>query len=89
MFIKAIGNRQKAIGKKNSMRTTFLILVSYLFSLSMNAQCAMCRAALEGEGNVKKAEAVNDGIVYLMLIPYILVAVIGFAVYRIYKKKKA
>jgi hypothetical protein len=48
----------------------------------------MCRAALEGEGNVKKAEAVNDGIVYLMLIPYILVALIGFAVYRIYRKKK-
>jgi len=48
----------------------------------------MCRAALEGEGNVKKAEAVNDGIVYLMLIPYILVVVIGYAVYRLFKKKK-
>ena len=47
------------------------------------------RAALEGEGNAAKAEAVNDGIVYLMLIPYILVALIGFAVYRIYRKKKA
>jgi hypothetical protein len=48
----------------------------------------MCRAALEGEGNTSKAEAVNDGIVYLMVIPYILVALIGFAVYRIYRKKK-
>ncbi|WP_309641771.1 hypothetical protein [Flavobacterium sp.] len=71
------------------MRTTFLLLVSCLFSLSMNAQCAMCRAALEGEGNVKKAEAVNDGIVYLMMIPYILVAVIGFVIYKMYQKKKA
>jgi amino acid permease len=88
MFLKAIGNRQKAIGKKSSIRTTFLLLVLGFFSLSINAQCAMCRAALEGEGNTAKAEAVNDGIVYLMLIPYILVGLIGFAVYRIYKKKK-
>ena len=70
-------------------RTIFLFLVSFFFSLSVNAQCAMCRAALEGEGNTAKAQAVNDGIVYLMLIPYILVAVVGFAVYKIYRKKKA
>ncbi len=89
MSIKAVSTSQKAVGKKNSTRTIFLLLVSFFLSLSIKAQCAMCRAALEGEGNVKKAEAVNDGIVYLMLIPYILVAIIGFAVYRIYKKKKA
>lgn len=70
------------------IRTIFFLFVSCSFSLSSNAQCAMCRAALEGEGNVTKAQAVNDGIVYLMLIPYILVALIGFAVYRIYRKKK-
>ena len=55
----------------------------------MNAQCAMCRAALEGEGNIKKAEAVNDGIVYLMMIPYILVGVVGVFIYRMFRKKKA
>jgi len=82
-------NRAKRQESRLVIRTVFLFLVSCLFSLSTNAQCAMCRAALEGEGNATKAEAVNDGIVYLMLIPYILVAVIGFAVYRIYRKKKA
>lgn len=66
----------------------FFVLFLFLISLACNAQCAMCRAALEGEGNIKKAEAVNDGIVYLMLIPYLLVAAVGFGVYRIYKKKK-
>ncbi len=71
------------------IKTVFFFLALFFFSLSVNAQCAMCRAALEGEGNATKAEAVNDGIVYLMLIPYILVALIGFAVYRIYRKKKA
>jgi hypothetical protein len=46
----------------------------------------MCRAALESEGNGVKAEAVNDGIVYLMVIPYVLVAVIGYFVYKTGKK---
>lgn len=65
-----------------------LILVVLLFSIATNAQCAMCRAAIESEGNTTKAEAVNDGIVYLMVIPYILVGVIGFAIYRMRKKAK-
>ncbi len=63
------------------------ILVFYLFSLSANAQCAMCRAALGGEANKAQAQAVNDGIVYLMAIPYILVVAIGYAVYRMRKNK--
>ena len=71
------------------MRLSVLLLASCFFSLSVNAQCAMCRAALEGEGNIKKAEAVNDGIVYLMMIPYIMVGVVGFFVYRMFRKKKA
>jgi hypothetical protein len=87
MFTKR-ANRAKSQDQRVLIRTIFLLLVFCFFSLSANAQCAMCRAALEGEGNTEKAEAVNDGIVYLMLIPYILVALIGFAVYRIYRKKK-
>jgi len=50
------------------------------------AQCAMCRAVLESEGNTSSAEGINNGIVYLMAIPYILVAVLF---YFIYKKMKA
>jgi hypothetical protein len=48
----------------------------------------MCRASLESEGNTAKAEAVNDGIVYLMIIPYVLVGVVGIVVYRMYSKGK-
>lgn len=64
----------------------FLLLISFFFSTTTNAQCAMCRAAIESEGNGVKAEAVNDGIVYLMIIPYVLVGAIGFAIYRLRKK---
>jgi heme/copper-type cytochrome/quinol oxidase subunit 2 len=48
----------------------------------------MCRASLESSGNQTQAEAVNDGIVYLMMIPYILVGVAGIFIYRMYRKKK-
>lgn len=66
----------------------FYVLFSIFFSLGASAQCAMCRAALSGDSNVKKAEAVNNGIVYLMVIPYLLVAVIGYLIYRMYQSKK-
>ncbi|WP_366186575.1 hypothetical protein [Flavobacterium ovatum] len=74
--------------KKGRLKSVFLFLVSILFSLSANAQCAMCRASLGGDANKIQAEAVNDGIVYLMVIPYLLVAGIGFAIYKMRKNKK-
>lgn len=84
---------EKRIKNKES-RTTFCnkkwiyFLVTILFSLSSQAQCAMCRASLESEGNSTKLEAVNDGIVYLMVIPYILVGIVGYLIFRMYNKKK-
>lgn len=74
--------------KESKFQTYLVVLVLFVFSISADAQCAMCRAALGGDGNRVQAQAVNDGIVYLMLIPYVLVAGIGFAVYKLYKKKK-
>jgi hypothetical protein len=48
----------------------------------------MCRAALDNNENKVQAEAVNDGIVFLMVIPYILVGLVGFAVYKLKYSKK-
>lgn len=64
-----------------------LILAGYSFT--SHAQCAMCRASLESHGDASKSEALNDGIVYLMAIPYVMVAVIGYVIYRMYRKKRA
>ncbi|MCK0114833.1 hypothetical protein [Gelidibacter sp. F63206] len=67
----------------------FLILFSLFTFFSTNAQCAMCRAVLESEEGQSTAKGVNDGIVYLMVIPYILVAGMGLVMYlKFYKKKK-
>lgn len=67
-----------------------LLLLFLCFSiLEVQGQCAMCRASLQNEANQATAQGINDGIVYLMAIPYILVAVAGYAVYRIrFNKKK-
>jgi len=48
----------------------------------------MCRAVLENEEGQGLAKGVNDGIVYLMAIPYILVFGVGFAIYWKYFRKK-
>lgn len=53
------------------------------------AQCAMCRAVLESSGENSMAEGINDGIVYLMAIPYILVAFLIYVVYRKMKQRPA
>jgi len=68
----------------------FLLLSCFfIFALSSYGQCAMCRASLESEGNKTRVEAVNDGIVLLMAVPYIIVGGIGFAIYKMYYKKKS
>ncbi|MCL8007951.1 hypothetical protein [Gelidibacter japonicus] len=67
----------------------FFILFSLFTFFSTNAQCAMCRAVLESEEGQSTAKGVNDGIVYLMVIPYLLVAGMGLVMYlKFYKKKK-
>ncbi|PHS10915.1 MAG: hypothetical protein COA88_01100 [Kordia sp.] len=72
----------------SKLKLLLIINCSLLFVNSTNAQCAMCRAQLEGMDDNSLAKSVNDGIVYLMAVPYILVAVVGFFIYRSFKKKK-
>jgi heme/copper-type cytochrome/quinol oxidase subunit 2 len=84
MLIKVKRDKLKRISQK-------LVLLTFAFCLlpfASFSQCAMCRAALESSGNNSKVEAVNDGIVFLMAVPYIIVAGIGFVVYKMYYKKK-
>ena len=48
----------------------------------------MCRAVLESGESQSMAEGINDGIVYLMLVPYIIVATLGYIIYRKFFKAK-
>jgi Na+/H+ antiporter NhaC len=60
----------------------FILGVLLFFSVDVNAQCAMCRAVLESGADTSAAEGINNGIVYLMAIPYVLVGVVFYVVYR-------
>lgn len=57
------------------------VLFTLFLVLETGAQCAMCRAVLENEEGQTTAEGVNNGIMYLMSIPYLLVAGFGFIIY--------
>ena len=56
--------------------------------LPINAQCAMCRAVLESDPDGTAAKSINNGIMYLMVFPYLLVGGVGIAVYRTLKNRK-
>ena len=85
MFNIIIGKTKQSF----KMKTKGLFFVfSLFFFLKSNAQCAMCRAVLETAEGQSTAEGVNDGIVYLMAIPYLLIAGLGYFIYRKYNTLK-
>ena len=57
----------------------FLVIFFLILNFrEVYSQCSMCRAVLESEDALETAKGINDGIVYLMTIPYILVGLVGF-----------
>ena len=64
----------------------FLILVFFFNLTDLFSQCAMCRAVLESQEDQSVSAGLNDGIIYLMAIPYIVVGIMGFIVYKKFKK---
>jgi len=74
------------LNMKSKVVLSIFLVVS---SMVTNAQCAMCRAVLESEEGQSTAEGVNNGIMYLMSIPYLLVAGFGFIIYwKFFRTKK-
>ena len=74
---------------KKLLVTSGLILIFVLTSLDTFAQCAMCRGTVEssmGNGRNNVGVGLNTGIMYLFVMPYLLVAVIGYSWYRNSKK---
>jgi type III secretory pathway component EscU len=60
------------------------ILLLCLASFFVDAQCPMCR--MSAESNLKDggtmAAGLNKGIIYLLMIPYLLISVVGFVWWR-------
>ncbi|GAA4276952.1 hypothetical protein [Aquimarina mytili] len=64
----------------------YISILMLFFSLPVEAQCAMCRAVLESEEGQETAKGINNGIVYLMIVPYILIGLVGYFIYKNKKK---
>lgn len=71
---------------KLNYKKPVILLLLLVMAFNSNAQCAMCRAVLENQDGQSLAEGINDGIVYLMAIPYILVGGLGYMIYRKFYK---
>ncbi|MDC3181421.1 hypothetical protein OAT17_00460 [Flavobacteriaceae bacterium] len=59
-----------------------VFFVIFLLVFSLEAQCAMCRAVLESEDGQSTAKGINNGIIYLMVIPYLLVGGVAYFIYH-------
>ena len=70
--------------KKNII--LFIILFLIIGIEETYSQCSMCRAVLQSEEGQATAKGINNGILYLMAIPYLLVAIVGWKVFKILKK---
>ena len=64
----------------------FLVFFRLAFMIEAQAQCSMCRAVLESEAGQETAKGINSGIIYLMAIPYLLVAFVGYQIFKMVRK---
>ena len=66
------------------------ILLLLLITIDANAQCSMCKAVVETnlENGGTKGAGLNDGILYLMSVPYIAALVFGVLFYLQKKKTR-
>ena len=62
-------------------------LLSFICCFSSYAQCAMCKAVVES-GDAELAQGLNNGIVYLMAFPYLLIGALFYFLYRYKTKNK-
>ncbi len=67
-------------------RVILILLIFVLSSTESFAQCSMLSAIMETDQQYEAAKGLNRGIIYLMSIPYILV---GLIIWKIYRTNKA
>ena len=89
MTLKCYWQNIKDQPKKMMNKVTLIFLLLIFFAIKLNAQCAMCKAAVETnlkDGGTAGA-GLNHGILYLMATPYIAMLIFG-AFYYLQKRKK-
>jgi hypothetical protein len=75
-------------------KIVFLSALLFAIAFSVKAQCPMCKTALTsnrdhaGKHEKKFGNGINNGILFLLSAPYLLVGGAGFAYYRSVKNRK-
>lgn len=72
-----------------SLLIIFTAVILTCSALPASAQCAMCSAQVEtnAQNGNTSANGLNNGIMYLLAMPYIAVAVLGYVWYKKYRRK--
>ena len=70
---------------------TFILLFLATMMNQAYAQCAMCKSVVESniDGGSAIGSGLNDGILYLMAMPYLALVIVAFAWMRYNKRLKA
>ena len=71
--------------KKTSFLILFILSILLVSQITAEAQCSLCTKTAQQMGE-KPAQGMNSGILYLMMMPFVIVGFIGF---RWWKYNKA
>lgn len=71
-------------------KTGLILLTAFASTLNAVAQCPMCKTSLEEarKNGTQVGSTLNDGILYLLVLPYTIAMVFGFIYWRNQKLKK-
>jgi uncharacterized membrane protein len=77
---------------KNRIIIILILIVSFIVSLpyKINAQCPMCKQSLasaRANGDTNVGETLNNGIMYLLAFPYVLVIIFLFLYFKSVRAK--
>lgn len=66
-------------------RILLVLIIIVLSAIQAVAQCAMCRTQLENNvsnGDTSMASGINTGILYLLVLPYLAVLILGYVWFK-------
>lgn len=71
--------------------TTLLLCLAIGLVTPVQAQCPMCRATAESNlaNGGSEGRGLNNGILYMLAVPYVMVGVIGFIWWRNRRREEA
>lgn len=77
---------------KNALKFLLIVLILLAFIPDLDAQCAMCKSNIEmarQNNSTDVGNTLNNGILYLLALPYLIAMSFGIIYYKKYKQKKA